>query len=83
MYGYIIYQQSRKTAPILSPVSGIKRKLSNLVKPLYRNGKKFGDNLLIWYKVFNIDGDITFNDITIGNKEEMVISMMKIVALRN
>ena len=27
--------------------------------------------------------DITFNDITIGNKEETVISMMRIVALRN
>ena len=57
VYGYIIYQQSRKTAPILSPVSGIKRKLSNLIKPSYRNSKKFGDNLFIWFKVFNIDGE--------------------------
>ena len=30
-----------------------------------------------------LSGDITFDDITIGDKEETVISMMKIVALRN
>ena len=86
MHGCIIYQQSRMTSPILSPVSGMKRKLSNLIKPLKRKGKKFGDNLLfdiIFLRLMEkLSTDITSN-FTIGNNKETVISIMPIVALRN
>ena len=74
------------TSPILSPVSGMKRKLSNIIKPLKRKGKKFGDNLLFDINFLRLmeklSTDITSN-FTIGNNKETVISIMPIVALRN
>lgn len=50
VYDRMIRQQPLKTAPILSSVSGIKRKRSNLIKLLLE------DYLLIWCKIFKING---------------------------
>lgn len=51
VYDRMIRQQPLKTAPILSSVSGIKRKRSNLIKLLLE------DYLLIWCKIFKINGE--------------------------
>ena len=51
VYDRVIRHQPLKAVHILSSVSGIKRKRSNLIKPLLDN------YLFIWCKIFKINGE--------------------------